>query len=81
MLLIYNNIKEYLIKKHYFLAAVMLVCLALPAFTQDIRPTDDPYAKFQGIWYDVIYDDERIFFVFLLMIFLVAILTGVAIIK
>jgi hypothetical protein len=27
--------------------AVMLVCLALPAFAQ----TDDPYVRFQGVWW------------------------------
>jgi hypothetical protein len=44
--------------------AVMLVCLALPAFSQDTPPTGDEYAKFQGVWYGAI-SDECIFFIFM----------------
>jgi hypothetical protein len=50
-------------KKQFF--AVILVYLTLPVFTQDVPSADDPYAKFQGVWYGVIYDEDPVFFVFI----------------
>jgi hypothetical protein len=50
--------------------AVILSLAVLPVFAQDAPPSDDPYAKFQGIWYGVIYDEDKVFFVFIDDIFI-----------
>jgi hypothetical protein len=49
---------------------VMLFSLTLSAFSQDTPLVDDPYAKFQGVWYGVIYDEDPVFFVFIDDIFI-----------
>jgi hypothetical protein len=51
-------------KKYYFLVAVLSFPI-FPAFAQDTSPADDPYAKFQGIWHEVIDSEERGVFIFL----------------
>jgi hypothetical protein len=46
-------------KKIVFIS--MLVFLALPIFAQ----TDDPYAKFQGVWYEVTNRENKFIFIFI----------------
>jgi hypothetical protein len=43
---------------------VLSVCLTLPAFSQDALPSDDPYAKFQGIWHNE-NKNENYYFIFI----------------
>jgi hypothetical protein len=40
---------------------ILLICLALPIFSQD----KDSRAPFQGVWYGVIYDEVKVFFIFI----------------
>jgi hypothetical protein len=49
-------------KKLVLIVAFLLI--ASSAFAQDAPPADDPYAKFQGVWYGAI-DDECVFFIFM----------------
>jgi hypothetical protein len=45
-------------KKHFF--AIILICFTLPVFAQ----ADDPYAKFQGVWYWA-YSGEKFILIFI----------------
>jgi hypothetical protein len=48
-----------------FVLTVAFLFATSAAFAQDAVPTDDPYAKFQGIWHGVIYDEDKVLFVFI----------------
>jgi hypothetical protein len=43
---------------------IILSFVAFFAFAQDAPPADDPYARFQGIWY-VVVDDKYAFVIFI----------------
>jgi archaellum component FlaF (FlaF/FlaG flagellin family) len=43
---------------------IILSFAVFPAFAQDTTPSDDPYAKFQGIWYGGFDDNEKFIVVF-----------------
>jgi hypothetical protein len=50
--------------------SVMLVFLALPIFAQNAPSANDPRAKFQGIWYGVVYGEDKVLFIFIGDIFI-----------
>jgi hypothetical protein len=45
-------------------SVLFLSLVVLPAFAQDTPPADDPYAKFQGVWYWA-YSGEKFIFIFI----------------
>jgi hypothetical protein len=45
--------------------AIILIRLTFPVFAQNAPPANDPRAKFQGIWYGVVYGEDKVFFVFI----------------
>jgi hypothetical protein len=51
---------------------VMFLFIAGFVFAQVDPPADDPYEKFQGIWYGVIYNGYKVVFIFIDDIFICA---------